>query len=100
MTIENFSDAITWAFTTGNTAYGPGFDSNEVIARYGEEDGGVLVEKIQSLMQEAMRTDVDWTKYDLSGSQSYVASRLREIHPELTAEAAECFGRYFSFQSR
>ncbi|WP_045374360.1 hypothetical protein [Mycobacterium kyorinense] len=100
MTIENLSAAIAWAFTTGNTAYGPGFDSSEVIARYGEEDGGALIEKIQSLMEEAMRTDVDWTQYDLAGSQTYVASKLRENHPELTAEAADCFGRYFSFQNR
>ncbi|GAB4957611.1 hypothetical protein MAHJHV55_48170 [Mycobacterium avium subsp. hominissuis] len=78
----------------------PRFDSREVIARYGGEDGGALIEKIQSLMQEAMRMDVDWTKYDLAGSQAYVASRLRENHPELTPEAAECFGRYFSFQNR
>ncbi|GAB4963311.1 MULTISPECIES: hypothetical protein [Mycobacterium] len=100
MTIENFSGAVEGAFATGNSAYGPGFDSREVIARYGEEDGGALIEKIQSLMQEAMRMDVDWTKYDLAGSQANVASRLRENHPELTPEATEWFGRYFSFQNR
>lgn len=100
MTIENFSDAVEFAFTTGNTAYGPGFNSREVVARYGEEYGGALIEQIQSLMQEAMRMDIDWTKYDLAGSQAYVASKLRENHPELTPEAAECFGRYFTFQMR
>jgi hypothetical protein len=100
MTIENFSDAVEWAFTTGNSAYGPGFDSSAVITRYGEEDGVALIEKIQSLMEEAMRMEVDWTKYDLAGSQAYVARRLQENHPELTAQAAEWFGRYFSFQNR
>jgi hypothetical protein len=46
-----------------------------------------------------MRIEVDWTKYDLAGSQAYVANRLRENHPELMQEAAEWFGRYFSFQT-
>lgn len=100
MAIENISEAVEWAFATGNPAYGPGFDSREVIARYGEEDGGALIDKIQSLMAEAMRMEVDWTKYDLAGSQTYIETRLREAHPELTPEAAECFGRYFSFQNR
>lgn len=100
MAIESFSDAVEWAFTTGNSAYGPGFNDREVIACFGEEDGRALIEKIQSLMQEAMRTEIDWTKYDLAGSQAYVARRLRENHPELTPEAAEWFGRYFSFQNR
>lgn len=100
MTIENLSDAVEWAFTTGDPAYGPGFNNQEIIARYGHEDGSVLIDKLQSLTQEAMQIQVDWTRYDLAGSQSYVASRIRENHPELSLEATEWMGRYFSFQNR
>jgi len=81
--------------------YGSGYRSgrypNEVIAKWGADDGAAIISRIEELEHEAFATAPDWRVETLLEATHRVRSALREKHPELTDSAVQALGNYFAF---
>jgi hypothetical protein len=77
----------------------PGKNEDEFESYYGPSSDQAH-ERVSSILKEAMRIEPDWNRLSLNEAGDYVESVMRERHPELTPQALEAIGNYYTFLMR
>lgn len=57
-------------------------------------------EVVRTILEEAMRVRPDCTKMSLNDAGDYVEAEMHSRHPNLSAEALECIGNYYTYLMR
>lgn len=96
---EDLSVAVVVFFGWGTRSW-PHALPEAVISRFGREQGGALVDRIEAIRREPWG-DVDWSSgLSLVDGVALAERRLVELHPELSQEAITAFGWDFGFTWR
>ncbi|GBG36577.1 hypothetical protein NJB14197_11420 [Mycobacterium montefiorense] len=77
----------------------PGKNEEEFNLHYGSARE-YAHEQVQLLLKEAMRIEPDWNRLTLNEAGDYIESVMQERHPDLTSEALEAIGNYYTFLMR
>lgn len=56
--------------------------------------------RVGTILTEAIKINVDWTGLTLSEGGQAVMAIMAERHPELSAEAVNALGRYYTYLVR
>jgi hypothetical protein len=56
--------------------------------------------KVRSILDEAIKVDVDWTDRSLLEGSIFVRSVVAHRHPELSEQALKSIGNYYSYLMR
>jgi hypothetical protein len=78
----------------------PGKNDAEFETRYGSELATAAKENVQSILQEAMKVEPDWSRLSLNEAGDFVESVMRDRHPELSKEALTAIGNYYTYLMR
>lgn len=77
----------------------PGKNEEEFNSHYASASGYVR-EQVHLILSEAMKIEPDWSRLSLNEAGDYVESVMHERHPELTPNALEAIGNYYTYLMR
>ncbi|OBF53304.1 hypothetical protein A5787_06105 [Mycobacterium sp. 852002-50816_SCH5313054-b] len=77
----------------------PASNRGEFEARFGSAAAAVM-EQVRAILNEAMTVEPDWNRMQLNEAGDYVEAVMHDRHPNLTPEALEAIGNYYTFQMR
>ncbi|MCV7197423.1 hypothetical protein [Mycobacterium angelicum] len=77
----------------------PGKNDEEFHLFYGSASADAQ-ELVRRILNEAMQVEPDWNRLSLNEAGDYVESVMHERHPELTEEALEAIGNYYTYLMR
>jgi hypothetical protein len=96
---EELSAAVV-AFLGFGSSSSPQNDHSAIILQFGPQRAVFLDPQVVSLIAEIGAIPVDWSKYDLQMAGEMAKSKMRDLHPELTAEALSALEWKFTFDWR
>lgn len=87
------------AYVSGGSRPWPTTDDEVLVDAVGEEVAIDLLPRLRAIVEEAFDVDVDWLS---SRREPYdqVQDAMRRSHPELSEEAIQALGRYWSYQTK
>ncbi|WP_245604791.1 hypothetical protein [Mycobacterium genavense] len=74
--------------------------NQEKFDSYYESASGTVRERVRAVLDEAMQIEPDWDRLSLNEVGDYVESVMHDRHPELTSNALEAIGNYYTFLMR
>jgi hypothetical protein len=77
----------------------PGKNEQEFNSFYGSASEQAL-QQVHSILKEAMQVEPDWARLSLNEAGDYVESVMHQRYPELTPQALEAIGNYYTFLMR
>ncbi len=77
----------------------PGTNEDEFNSFYGPARDQVQAH-VRLILNEAMQVEPDWNRLSLNEAGDYVESVMHERHPELTSQALEAIGNYYTYLMR
>lgn len=78
----------------------PGKNDEEFQAHFGADRATAALERVRVVLDEAIKIEPDWTRMSLNDAGDYVEAVMHERHPELSPEALEAIGNYFTYLVR
>ncbi len=90
----DINDAITL-----HLKHYPGKNDEAFDVHFGSA-ASVAKQAVRLILDEAMQLKPDWNSMSLNDAGDYVESVMHERHPELSPEARECIGNYYTYRMR
>lgn len=88
-------------FLEFGAAHSPGADARAVIVEFGGGNTGVLVlGRVQSLINEMNKIEVDWKCHDLTSAGKMVRAEIHKRYPTLSNDALSALEWKFTFDWR
>jgi hypothetical protein len=78
----------------------PGKNDEAFDSFFGPALAHVARAKVRSILDEAMKVDVDWTGRTLIEGGQFVKSVMADAHPELSQQALASIGHYYTYLMR
>lgn len=78
----------------------PGKNDDEFQAHFGAEATPTALEQVRLILDEAIKIQPDWNRMSLNDAGDYVEAVMHERHPELSRQALEAIGNYFTYLVR
>lgn len=96
---EELSEAVVMVIGFG-TSNCPGEDYAPLAQRFGASRAPDMASRVEALLKELFRVEVDWSKHSLASGSDEARSVMARRHPELTDEALAALDWKFSFDWR
>jgi hypothetical protein len=87
------------AYVSGGSRPYPTRDDAALLDAVGEDTGIELLPRLHLLVDESEELSVEWFSISREPWQQ-VVDQMRARHPELTEEALDALGRYWSYQMK
>jgi hypothetical protein len=78
----------------------PGKNDEAFDSSFGPELAPVVRTKVRSILDEAMKVDVDWNGKSLIEGGEFVKSVMADKHHELSPQALASIGHYYTYLMR
>jgi hypothetical protein len=78
----------------------PGKNDEEFQAHFGADDATAALGQVRAILDEAIKIEPDWSRMSLNDASDYVEAVRHERHPELSRQALEAIGNYFTYLMR
>lgn len=78
----------------------PGKNDEEFQAHFGTDGATAALEQVHVILDEAIKIQTDWSRMSLNDAGDYVEAVMHERRPELSRQALEAIGNYFTYLVR
>ena len=78
----------------------PSRDDDRLVKRFGKQLAAELLPIVKQLEREFYDSDADLTARDLREMARTAASRFRELHPELSSDAADALAWCYAYDNK
>lgn len=97
MNADKINEAVVLAISESTI---PTVDRQKLMERYGESEGSIIADHVNTLVREAAAMSINWETMTLAEGVNDIIGRFSRLHPELSPEALNEIGRCVGWQLR